>query len=241
VRARVRISTLLLVTAGLFPVDGEAQRTGRTLAGHVTGADSKPVAGAEVRLRASDVVIAVARTDSAGRYAFVAIVAPAPHTIHVRRLGFRPATASVPDGAVVLDVRLDMMPAELDEVLVSARVQASRGRLMQFYANRERAQFGRFFDSEALEKVNPRLMSDLMRHVPGVRLIPGRLGSIVRIRGCRPLLWIDGQRLPGAELDEFVNMRDVAAVEVYNSFAGIPPQYVDRQSNCGAVIVWTKL
>jgi hypothetical protein len=35
-------------------------------------------------------------------------------------------------------------------------------------------------------------------------------------------------------------MNDVAAVEVYNSFAGIPPQYVDRKTNCGAVVVWTR-
>ena len=66
-------------------------------------------------------------------------------------------------------------------------------------------------------------------------------GSVVRIRGCRPLLWIDGQRVPGAELDEVLNVRDIAALEVYNSFAGIPPQFIDRETNCGAIVVWTKV
>ena len=84
------------------------------------------------------------------------------------------------------------------------------------------------------------MLSELMRRVPGARLLPARFGSLVRIRGCRPTLWIDGIRVSDAELDEAVNINDVAAVEVYNSFAGIPAQYVDRTNDCGAVVVWVK-
>jgi hypothetical protein len=32
----------------------------------------------------------------------------------------------------------------------------------------------------------------------------------------------------------------VLAIEIYSSFAGIPAQYVDRNTNCGAIVVWLK-
>lgn len=222
------------------PVAGAQGATG-TLSGRVTSAGdvAAPVASAEVRVYAGGPLVASARTDSAGRFTLAGLPDQRVE-VHVRRLGFNPRSVTLLPGVTVLDVRLEPMPTELDEVLVHARVQNSRGRLTQFYANRARAQFGRFFDPEEIEERKPRRMSDLMRFVPGVRLHPGRLGSVVRIRGCRPLLWVDGQRIVEAELDEFVNMNDVAAVEVYNSFAGIPPQYVDRKTNCGAVVVWTR-
>jgi hypothetical protein len=51
---------------------------------------------------------------------------------------------------------------------------------------------------------------------------------------------VDGVRLPGAELDEYTQGNDVAAIEIYNSFAGIPVQYFDRTAVCGTILVWTK-
>jgi hypothetical protein len=81
----------------------------------------------------------------------------------------------------------------------------------------------------------------VLRPVRSISILPSRrIGNLVRIRGCAPLLWVDGVRLPGAELDEVVQPADIAAMEIYASFAGIPAQFFDRTATCGTLVVWTR-
>jgi hypothetical protein len=35
-------------------------------------------------------------------------------------------------------------------------------------------------------------------------------------------------------------MSDMAAVEIYSSLAGLPPQFLDRTNPCGAIVVWSR-
>ena len=68
--------------------------------------------------------------------------------------------------------------------------------------------------------------------MPGVLVQPSRrVGNVVRVRNCRPTVWIDGVRVPDAELDEVTSLEDVAAVEIYKSLAGLPQQFIDRQQS----------
>lgn len=239
VRPRLLLSLALASTATV----AGAQARSHALLGRVTGPANAPVAEAEVHLLVGDEVVRRLRTDTAGRFQFLDLDSRG-FSVRVRRIGYQPRSVSArsyPVGAPRrLELALEPMPAELEEVLVVGRTNASRGRLREFYAHRAQSRFGHFFDRDDIASRRPRYLSDLMRFVPGARLEPGRIGSRVRVRGCRPLLWIDGVRVPGAELDEVVSMADVEAVEVYNSFAGIPAQYVDRNTNCGAIVVWMK-
>lgn len=212
--------------------------------GTVVDSARAPVAGAEVLLVKGDSAIRVTRTTENGRFDMDG-VSGGSYVLVVRRLGFRARTYDVeleagraPKSIVAV---LSSMPTELEQVRVEAEIDDSNGKLREFYAHKARAQFGYFFDPQQIRALKPRNPSELLRAVPGVRLTAsGRFGSLVRLRGCRPLLWIDGVRVPGAELDETVSPNDIAALEVYSSFAGIPPQYVDRNTNCGAIIVWTR-
>lgn len=220
-----------------------AQRSANVVQGRVTGPAARPVPGAEVLLLLGGEVRHVARTDSLGAFGFSRLE-HREYSLRVRRLGFQPRSATVlarpPGDGRPVEFSLVPMPTELDAVKVISRLNETNGRLREFYQHRAQSRFGHFFDRDEIASKHPRHLSELMRFVPGARLYPSRLGSVVRIRGCRPLLWIDGVRVPFAELDEMVNMHDVEAVEVYASFAGIPPQYVDRATNCGAVVVWMK-
>jgi hypothetical protein len=47
-------------------------------------------------------------------------------------------------------------------------------------------------------------------------------------------------RLPGAEIDEVTQGPDIAGIEVYTAFAGVPAQFFDRTAVCGTILVWTK-
>src|SRR6185312_12595303 len=92
-----------------------------------------------------------------------------------------------------------------------------------------------------LVKLLPEHASDALRGIPGVSVTPGhRLGNDVRIRGCVPLVWVNGLRAINAQIDDVVAGSDVAALEVYNSFAGVPAQYLDRTATCGTILVWLK-
>jgi hypothetical protein len=115
------------------------------------------------------------------------------------------------------------------------------GKLREFYAHKTKAQFGFFFTPEELQRKNLRVASELMRSVPGVQLIQARFGNAIRMRGCRPLVWMDGQRVPNAELDEVMDANDMAAVEVYPSLAGVPAQYFSPEGRCGTIVVWTRV
>jgi hypothetical protein len=185
----------------------------------------------------------VVSTDSAGAFRLEGLSSGAASVL-VRRLGYRPRTfaVAVEEGTRYwLDVVLTPRARELGGMRVQAKVDAN-GALREFQEHRGRAQFGYFLDSSEVTKRRPLYPSDLLRPIPGVRLVraSGIIGSQVWMRGCRPLLWINGLRVADGEFDDTVTSDDIAALEVYTSFAGIPAQYVDRETNCGAIVVWTR-
>jgi len=117
----------------------------------------------------------------------------------------------------------------------------SSANLRAFRARRRAGGMGYFLDEARLAAMRPALASEALRTVPGVVLRPTRrLVNEVRIRGCAPLVWIDGQRATGAELDDLVHGSNVAAMEVYVTMVGVPPQFADRSATCGTVLVWTR-
>jgi hypothetical protein len=55
------------------------------------------------------------------------------------------------------------------------------------------------------------------------------------------MVWVDGMRAPGAELDDVARPGDIAGMEVYASNAGLPAEYQERNNRmCGAIMIWTK-
>ena len=100
---------------------------------------------------------------------------------------------------------------------------------------------GYFLNEQQIQASHPQYTSDALRRVPGIVVLPARgIGNAVRIRGCAPLIWVDGQRAPGVELDEVTHGSDVAAMEVYRSLAGVPAEFTDRSAICGTILVWLK-
>jgi hypothetical protein len=232
-----------LIASGSEDVRAQEIRR-RTLAGVVTDTSRNPIPRVEVGLVERREIVRTVRTSDDGRFELVDIP-PGKTTIVVRRIGFQPRTYTVQirEGArrAFLPVVLDPMPAELEKVIVMARVAESGGRLKEFYERRTRNAWGSFIEREQIERRNPIWMSDMLRMMPGVRVFPARHGhQAVRLRGCAPTVWLDGMPIRGAELDELVTPSDVAGIEVYRSSAGMPPQFMDI-SGCGAIVVWTRI
>jgi hypothetical protein len=57
---------------------------------------------------------------------------------------------------------------------------------------------------------------------------------------CQPMVWLDGQRAPGVEIDD-LRKDDIQAIELYRGASVTPPQFATSGvTQCGAVVVWTR-
>ncbi|MGZ8378941.1 MAG: hypothetical protein ACXWZS_08210 [Gemmatirosa sp.] len=114
-------------------------------------------------------------------------------------------------------------------------------KLRGFYERRADKR-GYYFDRAALDASTGKRLSEVIRDLPGVRLVPSPNSAVsaVRFRNCQPLIWVDAVRNVGDELDAAIAVGDVAAMEVYVSPGGVPAQFRDMRQPCGAVIVWTR-
>ncbi|HEY4216261.1 MAG TPA: carboxypeptidase regulatory-like domain-containing protein [Gemmatimonadaceae bacterium] len=215
---------------------------GHSVSGTIANGDGTPIDDAQVELRRGDSTTNIVRTDSTGRFRFNALALGAA-TIHVRRLGYHERAVPVDvvaDRTASVYVKLEESVEQIDGMSVDGAGEEMNTRLIEFYARAQNNHFGYFIDQQQLEKLHPQQTSDALRAVPGVLVRPARLGNVVKIRGCSPLVWVDGLRAPNGELDELTRGADVAAIEIYTSIAGVPAQYTDRSATCGTILVWLK-
>jgi hypothetical protein len=241
----VRIRRRWLACAALCAVSGTAiaqSSAHYTLSGTITGLDGAPVADAEVSIMQADVRVRALRSDTAGRFVAADLSAPLL-SVHVRRLGYQPkvidVTIRADDRKSNVVIALDPMPAELNKVSVVA--EETDARLRAYEDRKATNSFGHYIDGGTIEKRRPQFLSEMLRTVPGVTVTATRgIGNNVRIRGCAPLVWLDGVRLTRAQLDEVIQPSEVAAMEIYSSFSGIPAQYFDRAATCGTILVWSR-
>lgn len=219
------------------------QESMHRLSGVVTDSAREPLSGVEITaLLTAGKPNRTTRTDVRGRFEVEALQA-GTLSLEARRLGYASRTVQVDIAAAAdftsVEIVLAAIPEELQEVSVSA---PSLGKLRGFHQRRQQGgKFGRFLDQNDIQRIAPRNASDLFRTVPGVALASTQSGgNAIRIRGCQPMVWVDDQRVPGAELDEVVFPSDIAAIEFYASSAGIPAQYLERGNRlCGLILVWT--
>lgn len=214
------------------------------LSGVVTDAAREPLSEVEIAaLDTGGMPGRSTRTDERGRFD-LGLFQQGTLSLRARRFGYEHRTVQVEVGSggrpASVEIILVGIPAELENVTVTA---PSQGKLRGFRERRQqRGTFGRFLDEDEIRRMSPRNASDLFRSVPGLTIASTQSGgNAIRIRGCQPMVWVDDQRVPGAELDELVSPGDIAAIEFYASSAGIPAQYLERSNRlCGLILVWTK-
>ena len=211
--------------------------------GTVKDSAGAPVPEAEVTVIERATLRRPVGTDAQGRFELRDV--PAGRlTVRVRRLGYQPRTVDVLLGATApttfLEIIVTPAPAQLEEVRVHPNPV---GRLREFYDHRQqRGSFARFLELADIRRIAPTSASELFRSVPGITIRAATTGgNTIRIRGCQPTVWVDGQRIRGAELDDVVQPSDIGGIEFYPSSAGIPPQYLDPSNRlCGLILVWTR-
>ena len=145
----------------------------------------------------------------------------------------QPAPAPAPTPAPV---------ATGDTVAVAATEPTEVPMKLRGFYERRTAKRGHFIDRQQLDASTGKRLSEVIRDLPGVRLVPSSNSAVtaVRFRGCQPLVWVDAVRNVGDELDAAIALGDVAAMEVYVAPGMVPAQFRDMRQPCGAVIVWTR-
>jgi hypothetical protein len=241
---RARPSFVLAGVTALSLFGGAGAAAQSTLSYNLTGLvhdeANAPVASAELRLARAGQLEQAVRSDATGHFAFNAIH-PGDFQLSIRRMGYKVFNRNftVSNSAPApLDIAMETVPTDVEPIFV----EGEDIKLKEFNQRRANNNFGKFFDADEIKKRDPRLMSEMLRIVPGAALSSGRgVGNRLTLRGCKPTIWVNGMKAFGAELDEVSNPPDVAGMEVYLSWAGLPPQYQDRENpGCGAILLWTK-
>jgi len=167
----------------------------------------------------------------------------------VRKVGYHPRTVPFTIGAGAPD-SLRVVLAEVIIELDGVRISAARHPFIQSFDRRRAQGIGTFITPREIEMRGASIASDIFRQVPVVRLVhtPSGFGirfpTILSIRrsneDCVPMIWVDGQRAPGLEIDE-IGSRDITAVEIYRGASTVPAEFATGgKTQCGAVVVWTK-
>jgi hypothetical protein len=187
-------------------------------------------------------------TDSLGRF-YLAVASADSLIVNVRRIGFESVrfTLSARDAEHrSIDVVLRRLATALPAVNVEETELRSRTHLKGFDERRERG-LGRYVTRQEIEARNARLLSDVLRQARGIVVTRDRQGAAVakfstyQARACLPLIWLDGQRAPGLNIDG-VSATDVEGVELYQSISTTPADFHRGNvgAECGTIVVWTK-
>ena len=243
--ARVRLIVPVLLLPALASL-ASAQSVG-VIAGTVRDSAGHPIPGVEVVVLASRSHV---RSDSVGAFRF-ASVPTGKREVSFRRLGFEPKTmnAVVALGeTVALAVVLTPFASEIEGMTVE-EVSRRRQILSDFFDRSERG-FGHFITRAQIEKRNPMNLSDMLRMVPGARLIPSRTGGTSTLRfaramagrDCPPQYWVDGVKTWALNIDDIVP-QDVEGIEIYSGASTVPPQFNTKEGTtiCGVVLIWTRV
>ena len=231
-----------LCTAGTTGRPLQAQSaTPVTFSGVVLADDRTPLSDAVLGVERSGQTLFRVRSASDGHFTFTDIPGGMA-ALTVRRLGYVQRRLEFDISAAIAKDPLEIMLTPVATDVEAVTIEGATGKLQGFNARRVRNNFGYFFDQNDIRRKSPRYVSELFRTIPGARLQASRRsGNILELRNCTPRIWVDGVRADNAEIDELISPSEIAGLEIYPSFAGVPAEYMDKENRaCGVVLVWTR-
>jgi len=109
---------------------------------------------------------------------------------------------------------------------------------------------GVFLDRAEIERRNPRTLTDLVRTIPGVRVVPRPTGfryvssHFRRVAGdigtCDVMLYLDGQPflMETGDADARIRISEIIALEAYVTAGSVPRQFAGSDAACGVILIW---
>jgi Carboxypeptidase regulatory-like domain/TonB-dependent Receptor Plug Domain len=243
-------------TADLRPTTATAAvttaRRGRAgVTGIVRTLDGRPIANAVVRILGSGSQV---RSASDGSYR-IADAASGTQSLEARAIGYAPTRVPVQlrDGeAVSMTLRMYVQRVQLDTVrVVAGKTIPNEVRAIE---RRMNTGVGTILDARTIRERSTVFVTDALRGMAGVTISKasgnGQEILMRRVGGtdgsyCPANIVLDGVRMPpsasaNATLDDYVNLSDIAAIEVYPRPNLVPPEFFTQDNACGVVVVWTR-
>lgn len=215
------------------------------LIGHVVDSTGAGLAGAEITLLKSDKIRTITGDSGAFR---IAGLPPGTDVFNVRRIGYQSASFTAvlkPGRTHRATMTLTASPQPLPAVAVADT--ASTTHWLDEFDRHRSGNRGTFITRAQIVRSGARTGTDIVRTVPGIRLVPMRRGDgyqVVMNRGagartCYPTMFVHGLPYSGT-LDDFI-AEDIEALEVYVGVSEIPPE-LDKNGRgvCGAIVIWTR-
>jgi hypothetical protein len=125
------------------------------------------------------------------------------------------------------------------------------------FEQRRKSGQGFFLDQEGIRRRGGQTLADLLRGVPGVRLVPAATGYHYEstrsadagagafagnepLDRCEMMFYVDGQPflIEEGAVDSNVRSAQIAALEVYASAATVPKQFAGARAACGVIVIW---
>lgn len=234
---------VLLAVGFVRPVTLAGQIAGLpSLFGEIVDMAGDGLPGATIRLAPVGVALGglrIALSGSDGAFAVISLE-PGDYVVSISNLGFADIVDTLslrPDADLDIFVRMSVEPVEVDPMLVE--VEGRRIGPLADFDRRRRTTTGTFFTRESIEAANAVEFSDLMRTVPGMRVVPaGAFGNRLLMRGCRPDLWLDGTHVGSySDIDTLLRPRDLEGIEIYRGSV-VPGEFGTTQ--CGVVVAWSR-
>lgn len=175
---------------------------------------------------------------------------PGAYVIEFRHPNRAPIThplALEADKTIELAVRIDTRTVALPEVVIEGREARTSPKMVDFMARAASGHGGYFITRKDIEERQPRVLSDMLRRVPGLR-VDCDFGSC-RVRtftearrimgGCPIQYFLDGIPFLG-DIDE-MTPDQVEGIEIYRGSSSIPPQFNTGTSMCGVIAIWSRV
>lgn len=232
----------------ISPADTGASRSGRaSVSGRVMFAGGQPAPNSRVEIVGSR---ATGITNEKGEFRLTG--APSgTQMLLVRHLGWTAREIPVDLSAASpqkVNVQLQKFVPVMDPVVVTARAEKALERVG--FSTRKRSGSGRYITAEEILRRQPLYLSDVLRTVPGLSVIMDGMEPVVvstrsagyTNQGC-VTYFVDGMKIEsgaGGNPSQFVNPREVAGIEIYQS-SFVPAQFANPGGPvCATIIVWTK-
>lgn len=239
------------------------------LTGRIADAETGDGLGS-VAIELNDATIAI--TDTSGMFRSVVQADSVGNRLVLRRIGYEVQQFffDVPEGKQDLDLEIQLTsdPIRLSDIAVTETGSTIASRRLADFQRRREQGLGHFFTGAEIEKMQPVVVSDVVRRVPGVTVVaastpsdmgmgprdvllglepPGTYTKIqFQARGnpqrnqCQPEVYVDEVRLANPNIDVLTRPERLAGMEVYTNTSDIPPEYATLGSPCGVIVMWTK-
>jgi CarboxypepD_reg-like domain/TonB-dependent Receptor Plug Domain len=211
----------------------------------ISAQDSQPLMGVQVLIKGTR---HWAITNQNGRFRLERLT-PGTATIE-----FRPANRAPLSYPLTLEagkttnlaVQVDTRSVALPEVVVEGDDKPA-AKMGEFIRHKDSGHGGYFITRAEIEKKQPRVMSDMLRSIPGLRVDCGfgtcQVQSFEEARrimgGCPIQYFLDGTPFSG-DIDE-LTPDQVEGIEIYRGSSTIPPEFNTGTSMCGVIAVWSRV